>query len=120
MVDRTILPPPARVGRADVADLAVLATDSQLVPSDHNYELSIRWVGAGIKPRPQGIKDDGYDTARQCLQNVVATGPLPPEKAVLQKPSNPLVIGAVVYTLMAVALKIVVVVIGAIFGVLGL
>jgi hypothetical protein len=54
------------------------------------------------------------------LQNVVATGPLPPEKAVLQKPSNPLVIGAVVYTLMAVALKIVVVVIGAIFGVLGL
>lgn len=120
MVDRTLLPPPSRAGRADVADLAVLATDSKLLPSDQSFELNIRWVGEGIKPKPQGTKEEGCDTARQCLEKVAATGPRPPEMSVLPKPTSPLAIGAVVYTLLALVVKIVVSVVGVIVGVLGL
>ena len=74
------LPYPGRIGRADVAALAVAAvTLKQELPS--KLTLACRWCGTGVKPRPQGTKDQGYATALECLTAVANAGessPAPP------------------------------------------
>lgn len=65
-----VLPPPARVGRSDVASLAVASCDSSIVPSDDSYTLAVRWVG-DVTPKSQGTIRDGCDSAETCLNVIV-------------------------------------------------
>jgi hypothetical protein len=97
------LPFPSRVGRSDVAALAVAATESGILPADKSYTLACRWVGEDIKPKPQGVKEDGWPTAAKCLRAVADSdpAPLPPPK---MKPYS-VAVALTVYSLMAVALK---------------
>lgn len=65
------LPPPARVGRSDVASLAIASCDPSILPfSTDSYTLAVRWVG-DVAPKTQGTKDDGCDSAEACLKGVV-------------------------------------------------
>lgn len=100
------LPFPGRVGRADVAALAVASitelADVDGIPS--KFVLACRWCGEGVQPRPQGVKEDGYATAVECLQAVAregVTSPPPPAR----KPYG-LAVALTVYSLMAVASKL--------------
>jgi len=77
------LPYPGRIDRTDVAALAVAAvtlSKPELLPS--KLTLACRWCGTGVKPRPQGTKEDGYTTASECLTAVAKAGessPVPPK-----------------------------------------
>ena len=94
------LPLPGRVGRRDVADLAVEACH---IPLSKSYTLACRWCGDGVKPKAQGKKEDGYASAKECLQHVVESPAiaLPPPK--LKRYALP--VGIVVYSLAAIVLK---------------
>jgi NAD(P)H-binding len=73
------LPFPGRIGRADVAALAIAAID--LPTTAPNYTLACRWCGEGMKPKPQGFKEEGLATAKECMATVLATkakSPPPP------------------------------------------
>lgn len=66
------LPPPARVGRSDVASLAVASCDSSIVPSKDSYALAVRWVGANdVTPKAQETTQDECDSAEACLHGIV-------------------------------------------------
>jgi hypothetical protein len=95
------LPFPARVGRSDVAALAIAATEPGNLLADKSYTLACRWVGEGIKPKPQGVKEDGFSTAAECLRAVADSDPLPPPKM------KPYALAALltVYSLAAVSVK---------------
>lgn len=73
------LPFPGRIGRRDVAELAVASCD---LPVSKSYTLACRWCGDGVKPKPQGSKEDGFATAMLCLQHVAESSAvaLPPPK----------------------------------------
>ncbi|GMH48855.1 hypothetical protein TrVE_jg4026 [Triparma verrucosa] len=63
------LPPPGRIGRADVADLAVAAvTDPRLAGEGASSDLvaGVRWVGE-VAPKTQGDIGDGGSTAEEAL-----------------------------------------------------
>ena len=60
-----VLPAPARIGRSDVASLAIAACDQ--LPADQSYTLAVRWVGDNIKPKSQGTIQDGCATVDECL-----------------------------------------------------
>lgn len=94
------LPFPSRIGRRDVAELAIAACD---LPADNNYTIACRWCGEGMKPKPQGFKVEGFPTAGECLQHLVEY------KAVSPKPDamRPygLAVGVFVYSLMALTWK---------------
>jgi hypothetical protein len=72
-----VVPSPARVGRSDVAALAVAAA----LFSSHNdtnkgepfhYTLGVRWVGDKMNPfPPQGRKGDGLPDADTCMQRAL-------------------------------------------------
>lgn len=97
-----ILPFPGRVGRADVASLLI---ESVLLPSDApNYTLACRWCGEGVKPKPQGHKTEGYETAHGCMQQLVASGATSPGPP----PTKPyrLAVGLAVYPLMFLSAKL--------------
>lgn len=64
------LPPPGRVGRTDVAALAVAAVDPYVLTSSKSYTLGVRWVGEGVKPRPQGTKEEGCKDAAECMKKL--------------------------------------------------
>lgn len=74
-----VVPSPARVGREDVAALAVAAA----LFSSHNdtnksepfhYTLGVRWVGDKMDPfPPQGRKADGLADADTCMQRALKT-----------------------------------------------
>jgi NAD(P)-dependent dehydrogenase (short-subunit alcohol dehydrogenase family) len=79
------LPYPGRIGRSDVAELAVQAC--MVLPTEgkaaQSYTLASRWCGEDVKPKPQGTKEDGFPTARECLEELVSSGavsPPPPRK----------------------------------------
>jgi hypothetical protein len=74
------LPFPARVGRSDVAALAIAATEPGILTADKSYTLACRWVGEDIQPKPQGVKEDGFATAAECLRAVADSDPVPPPK----------------------------------------
>jgi hypothetical protein len=61
------LPIPGRCGRADIAALAIAALS---LPSDKSYTLACRWCGEGITPNPQGVKEDGFPSADQCIRQL--------------------------------------------------
>ena len=62
------LPFPGRCGRRDVASLAVACLS---IPAEKSYTLACRWCGDGVKPKPQGKKEDGFATARECIDNLM-------------------------------------------------
>ena len=64
-----MLPPPARVGRSDVASLAIAACDPTILPSNDSFTLAVRWVGE-VAPNNQGTKEDGCDSPEACLKGV--------------------------------------------------
>jgi hypothetical protein len=75
-----IVPSPARVGREDVASLAVAAAMFQSKKESSNdkypfhYTLGVRWVGQDMAPFPsQGRKTDGLETAGLALKRCVKT-----------------------------------------------
>ena len=67
------LPPPARVGRSDVADLAVLAATSSRIASDPDLVAAVRWVGS-VPPKSQGTLSEGADTADRALEMALDKG----------------------------------------------
>lgn len=84
-----MVPYPARVGRADVASLAVAAALFHSDPQGKNakrrmaenyyqeqppfhYTLAMRWAGQNLQPYPpQGRKEDGLLDAQQCMSQVL-------------------------------------------------
>lgn len=64
------LPFPGRCGRVDVAHLAVSCLS---IPPEKSYTLACRWCGDGVKPKPQGKKEDGFATAGECVDNLVGS-----------------------------------------------
>ena len=114
------LPPPGRVPRSDVAALAVAACDPSVltVPmentSHHSTSNRIRWtlavraVGEDIQPRPQGTKQDGYATARECLQALVPTDTSSLASTRRQPSSKPygVAVGLFVYGLLGISLTV--------------
>lgn len=96
------LPFPGRVGRSDVAALAVAATEPGVLPDNKSFTLACRWVGENIKPKPQGLKSDGLPTAVECLKSVGDSDPMRP---VRMKPYS-LAVALTVYSLTAVAFKV--------------
>lgn len=95
------LPFPGRCGRKDVADLAVAAL---AIPQENSYTLACRWCGQGVKPRPQGIMEDGFENAEKCIEQVimsdVAVAPTPVMR------SYGFVVGITVYSLLVVFAKV--------------
>jgi len=90
-----VVPSPARVGRADVASMAVAATlfqtdlkgtkgkgkkssiiyenlhNGEQIPPFH-YTLGMRWASQDLQPYPpQGQKSDGLSDAQQCMNQVL-------------------------------------------------
>ncbi|KAL3944394.1 MAG: hypothetical protein SGBAC_001518 [Bacillariaceae sp.] len=75
-----IVPCPARVGREDVAALAVAAACFSIERSETTLEgplhctLGVRWVGEDMVPYPsQGRKHDGLPDARLAFKRVIET-----------------------------------------------
>ncbi|CAJ1943116.1 unnamed protein product [Cylindrotheca closterium] len=75
-----VLPNPARVGREDVAALAVAAAsftsegNESALEGPLHYTLGVRWVGEDMSPYPpQGRKHDGLPDARLALQRTIET-----------------------------------------------
>lgn len=98
-----VLPPPARVGRSDVASLAIAACDPTILPPEKSYTLAVRWVRQ-VTAKAQGAKEDGRDSAEDCLKQV-ATGTIK-----FQAPTNVKPYGAAValyfYSFAAIAFKL--------------
>jgi hypothetical protein len=95
------VPFPARVGRSDVAALAIAATEPGILVADKSYTLACRWVGEDIQPKPQGVKEDGFVTAAECLRAVADSDPVSPPK---MKPYA-VAVSLNVYSLAAVSVK---------------
>lgn len=98
------LPPPGRVPRTDVAALAALAVgnDSCLDPSN-SYTLAVRAVG-NMKPKSQGVKEDGLPTAQECLQSCREEADTI-DKTVESKPYG-IAVGIFVYSLLFLSAQI--------------
>jgi hypothetical protein len=97
-----MLPLPGRVGRSDVAALAIASAD--LPTTAPSYTLACRWCGEGIKPKPQGYKEEGFASAQECLDTVLAskvTSPSPPR----MKPYG-VAVGITAYAAGALSLKL--------------
>lgn len=102
-----MLPPPARVGRSDVASLAIAACDPSILPFSDNYTLAVRWVGQ-VSPKGQGTMEDGYASAEACLEGVAnetEKGIIKFEEAKRIKPYG-VAVGFFFYSFAAVALKV--------------
>lgn len=70
--DTKSIPPPARVGRADVASLAIELCNSQS-NNKKSCVLATRWTGTDIKPKSQGKYQDGFKTAKECVESLDLT-----------------------------------------------
>lgn len=99
-----VVPPPARVGRSDVAALAIASCDMSILPLDTSSTLAVRWVGE-VAPKAQAKKEDGFDSAEACLESVAANG-----IAEYQEPSGikpyGVAVGLFFYSFAAVSIKI--------------
>eukprot|EP00977_Amphora_coffeiformis_P025209 scaffold18668_cov164-Amphora_coffeaeformis.AAC.3 len=99
------LPYPGRIGRNDVAALAVAAVTlakPELLPS--KLTLACRWCGTGVKPRPQGTKEQGHATALECLTAVAQAGESSP--APLKSKPYGVAVALTVYTAAFLAYKL--------------
>ncbi|GAX28806.1 hypothetical protein FisN_34Hh016 [Fistulifera solaris] len=66
------LPSPSRVGREDVASLAVSSALFRIPNATQasHYTLAVRWVGEDLHPYPaQGTMKDGFANAHACLRH---------------------------------------------------
>ena len=97
------LPFPARVGRTDVAALAVAATKSGVLPANKSLTLACRWVGENINLKPQGTMVEGLPTADECLMSVADSEPIAPPK---MKPYS-VAVALSVYPLVGVSFKVI-------------
>jgi hypothetical protein len=93
------LPVPSRIGRSDVAELAIAACS---LPQDKSYILACRWCGEA-KPKPQGVKEDGYATAQECMEKLEESKAVSPSPPAMKHYAIPVSIA--VYSLLAVAVK---------------
>ena len=102
-----VLPPPARVGRSDVASLAVASCNSSILPSDDSYTLAVRWVG-DVTPKSQGTLSDGCGSAEMCLNGIVQESSSETVKFKEPKGIQPygVAVGLFFYSFAAVSLKI--------------
>ena len=103
-----MLPAPARVGRSDVAALAIAACD--LLGLQESFTLAVRWVGDNIQPKSQGKMEDGCATAQECIQQLsqvadAAAAAVPPQANNKNKPYG-LATGLFVYTFAAIMLRL--------------
>lgn len=108
------LPPPGRVGRADVAALAIRAVICPTSTSSSknvrkSRALAIRWCGEGVKPKAQGKKEDGCSDADGCFE-LVDSQPVQFDFAYPDK-NYALGTSLLVYPLIGLSLKLVVVII---------
>jgi nucleoside-diphosphate-sugar epimerase len=94
------LPYPGRIGRSDVADLAV---EALLLPSSKSLTLACRWCGEGIRPKSQGSKSDGVPTAKEGLARLVSANTMPLAPPVM-KPYA-LAVGLAVYSFCLILFK---------------
>jgi hypothetical protein len=97
------LPPPSYVHRSDVAELCVAACDLPLTTS---YTMGIRAVGEAKGNKPQGAKDDGHATVKDCLAQIVAKLKKEPAQNVPKTKPYGLAVGLVVYSVMGVSLGV--------------
>ena len=105
--DRPTPPPPARVGRADLAELAVVTAlgDARAARAT----LSCRWVGEATAPRvKQGRADDGSAAWEGELAKIDATASAAAERALAEARAPRAALGAavVVYSALAIAAKV--------------
>jgi uncharacterized protein YbjT (DUF2867 family) len=98
-----VVPSPARIGREDVADLAVAAAmfDSQRTEMDDemeapttdqpfHYTLAARWTGHHMEPYPpQGHMKHGMPNANLCMQAALQTLREDEKKARHRRPQRP-------------------------------
>eukprot|EP00594_Rhizosolenia_setigera_P015033 CAMPEP_0178969470 /NCGR_PEP_ID=MMETSP0789-20121207/18884_1 /TAXON_ID=3005 /ORGANISM="Rhizosolenia setigera, Strain CCMP 1694" /LENGTH=174 /DNA_ID=CAMNT_0020655627 /DNA_START=603 /DNA_END=1123 /DNA_ORIENTATION=- len=104
--DTKSIPPPARVGRADVASLAIeLCNNNQSNNKKKRKScvLATRWTGTDIKPKSQGKYQDGFKTAKECVESLDLTDYEFPEYK--YKPYV-LASGLFVYSFIGLALKL--------------
>jgi hypothetical protein len=52
--------------------LAIAACDPTILPPEKSYTLAVRWVGE-VAPKAQGAKEDGCDSAQDCLKQVATS-----------------------------------------------
>jgi hypothetical protein len=98
------LPFPGRIGRSDVAELAVQSALYLGTLTNQSYTLACRWCGDDIKPKPQGSMADGHPTAREALKALVESGAVSPPPPSRMKPYGAAV-ALVVYPLAYFVLK---------------
>lgn len=70
-----VLPSPSIIGRDDVASIAIAALQSD---DNRTYTLAVRWVGEHMYPQPQGKKEEGFPTAKECFSALKKTPTTPP------------------------------------------
>lgn len=101
------IPPPARVGRADLAALCVASV------FDHrasNATLNVRWVGA-TSPRPQGAFGDGSDDWAGEFEKISRAPKIEPSTVTEVRGTTArdkkygVAVAVLVYTLLAVAVN---------------
>jgi hypothetical protein len=59
-----VLPSPSIIGRDDVATIAIAALQSD---DNRTHTLAVRWVGEHMYPQPQGKREEGFPTAKECF-----------------------------------------------------
>ncbi|GMH73468.1 hypothetical protein TrLO_g10592 [Triparma laevis f. longispina] len=69
-------PPPGRIGRADVADLAVAAVTDERV-CEGSFVAGVRWVGE-VAPKTQGKLEEGGSTTDEALTMALAQNKVAP------------------------------------------
>jgi uncharacterized protein YbjT (DUF2867 family) len=99
------LPFPGRIGRSDVAELAVQSALYLHTVTNQSYTLACRWCGDDIKPKPQGSMADGYPTARECLEALVESSAVSPPPPSRMKPYGAAV-ALVIYPLAYLSFKL--------------
>lgn len=121
---RGVVPSPARVGRDDVAALAVAAAlhhDNQLDSNNHkkledqqrpppfHYTLACRWAGEQLHPYPaQGTKLNGLANAHLCMEKVFRTLQKQPRRnRIRRKPFKPygICVAIPVYFMLAMMIR---------------
>lgn len=89
------LPVPGRIGRDDVAALSIAACEV-IPPGSKSYTLACRCCGE-VKPKPQGVKEDGHATAEKCMEKLVQPGATSPVLPTKMKPYS-LAVGVAAYS----------------------
>ncbi len=60
--------------------MASVIVEALLSDDERNYTLAVRWTGEDMYPQAQGTMDDGFRTAKECIDELNArpeVDPLP-------------------------------------------